>query len=62
MNPATLSTRLGSLFPPGAVAADLRGPGDPKLLLAAEAMYLGRAVPKRVQEFAAGRLCRTASR
>jgi 4'-phosphopantetheinyl transferase EntD len=57
MNPATLSTRLGSLFPPGAVAADLRGPGDPKLLLAAEAVYMGRAVPKRVHEFAAGRLC-----
>src|ERR1700732_1826698 len=57
MNPATLSTRLGTLFPPGAVAADLRGPGDPKLLLPAEAKYMGRAVPKRVQEFAAGRLC-----
>jgi 4'-phosphopantetheinyl transferase EntD len=57
MNPATLSPRLGSLFPPGAVAADLSGPGDPTLLLAAEAMYMGRAVPKRVQEFAAGRLC-----
>jgi 4'-phosphopantetheinyl transferase EntD len=57
MNPATLSSRLGSLFPSGAVAAELRGPGDPKLLLAAEAVYVGRAVPKRFQEFAAGRLC-----
>jgi 4'-phosphopantetheinyl transferase EntD len=57
MNPSTLSTRLGSLFPPGAVAAELREPGDPRLLLPAEAMCLGRAVPKRVQEFAAGRLC-----
>jgi 4'-phosphopantetheinyl transferase EntD len=57
MNPATLSTRLGTLFPPGAVAADLRGPGNPGLLLPAEAPYVGRAVPKRVQEFAAGRLC-----
>ena len=57
MNPAILSTRLGSLFPPGAVAADLRGPGDPDLLPAAEALYVGRAVPKRVQEFAVGRLC-----
>src|SRR6266851_6740196 len=57
MNPATLSPRLGSLFPPGAVAADLRGPGNPKLLLPAEALYVGRAVPKRLQEFAAGRLC-----
>jgi 4'-phosphopantetheinyl transferase EntD len=57
MNPATLSTQLGTLFPPGAVAADLCGPGNPDLLLAAEAVYVGRAVPKRVQEFAAGRLC-----
>jgi 4'-phosphopantetheinyl transferase EntD len=57
MNPATLSTRLGSLFPPGAVAAELRGAGDPALLLPAEAMHVARAVPKRVQEFAAGRLC-----
>jgi 4'-phosphopantetheinyl transferase EntD len=57
MNPATLSARLGSLFPPGTVAAELRGPGDPALLLPAEAVHMGRAVPKRVREFAAGRLC-----
>jgi 4'-phosphopantetheinyl transferase EntD len=57
MNPATLSTELASLFPPGVVAAELRGAGDPGLLLPAEAAHLGRAVSKRVQEFAAGRLC-----
>jgi len=57
MNPAELSTRLGSLFPPGTVAAELRQPGDPRLLLPEEAAHLGRAVPKRVREFAAGRLC-----
>jgi len=57
MNPAALSTPLGALFPPGAAAADLRGPGNPGLLLAGEAAYVGRAVPKRAQEFAAGRLC-----
>src|SRR5258708_11831857 len=57
MNPAALSTPLGTLFPAGAVAADLRGPGNPDLLLAGEAIYVGRAVLKRVQEFAAGRLC-----
>jgi 4'-phosphopantetheinyl transferase EntD len=57
MNPAKLSARLGSLFPPGAVVADLRERGDLELLLPVEALYLGRAVPKRVQEFAAGRLC-----
>jgi len=48
---------LVTLFPPGAVAAELREPGDPQLLLPAEAMYVRRAVPKRVREFAAGRLC-----
>jgi 4'-phosphopantetheinyl transferase EntD len=57
MNPARLSSSLDSLFPPGTVAAELRGPGDPELLLPAEAVFVGRAVPKRVQEFAAGRLC-----
>jgi enterobactin synthetase component D / holo-[acyl-carrier protein] synthase len=56
-NPANLSPTLGRLFLPGVVAADLRGPGDVKLLMPAEARYLGRAVPKRVREFAAGRLC-----
>jgi 4'-phosphopantetheinyl transferase EntD len=57
MNPARLSATLGSLFPPGAVAAELLSPGDPELLSPAEAVFVGRAVPKRVQEFAAGRLC-----
>jgi 4'-phosphopantetheinyl transferase EntD len=57
MNPANLSSCLGALFPAGVIAADLRGPGDPALLMPEEAANLGRAVPKRVQEFAAGRLC-----
>jgi 4'-phosphopantetheinyl transferase EntD len=57
MNPATLSSELAGLFPAGAVAAELRGPVDPKLLKPEEAAHLGRAVPKRVQEFTAGRLC-----
>jgi 4'-phosphopantetheinyl transferase EntD len=57
INPATLSNDLSCLFPQGAVAAELRGPGDPQLLLPVEAMYMVRAVPKRVREFAAGRLC-----
>jgi 4'-phosphopantetheinyl transferase EntD len=57
VNPANLSPALSRLYPPGVVAADLRGPGDPTLLLPAETKYLGRAVPKRVREFAAGRLC-----
>jgi 4'-phosphopantetheinyl transferase EntD len=57
MNPANLSTRLGSLFSPGVIVAILREPGEPGLLLPEEAAHLGRAVPKRMQEFAAGRLC-----
>jgi 4'-phosphopantetheinyl transferase EntD len=56
-NPAKLSPTLANLFPPGAIAAELREPGDPSLLLPAEAQYLGKAVLKRVQEFSAGRLC-----
>jgi 4'-phosphopantetheinyl transferase EntD len=56
-NPARLSLGLKSLFPPAVVGAELSEPGDASLLLPEEAEYLGRAVPKRVQEFAAGRLC-----
>lgn len=57
MNPAHLSAHLEHLFPAGAVAAELRAPGDPELLLEAEALHLARVVPKRAREFAAGRLC-----
>jgi 4'-phosphopantetheinyl transferase EntD len=56
-NPSILSPLLASLFPAGVVVAELRKPGDPALLLPAESAHLGRAVAKRVQEFAAGRLC-----
>src|ERR1700676_5675117 len=56
-NPADLSPTLSRLFLPGVVAADMRGPGDVKLLMPAETRYLGRAVRKRVRELAAGRLC-----
>jgi 4'-phosphopantetheinyl transferase EntD len=52
-----LSPSLGSLFPPGALVAELREPGNPSLLFPAEAQYIGKAVLKRAQEFAAGRLC-----
>jgi 4'-phosphopantetheinyl transferase EntD len=57
MNIASLSSRVCSLFPPGVAAAELREKGDPSLLLPEEAVHVGRAVAKRVQEFAAGRLC-----
>jgi 4'-phosphopantetheinyl transferase EntD len=56
-NPAILSKDLANLFPPGALAAELRQPGDPALLYPEEAAHLGRAVSSRRQEFAAGRLC-----
>ena len=56
-NPAKLSATVGGLFPAGALAAEMRDPGNPALLFPEEAAHLGRAVPKRVQEFAAGRLC-----
>jgi 4'-phosphopantetheinyl transferase EntD len=57
MNPACLSVPLGRLFSPGVVVAVLREAADPDLLLPAEAACMGRAVAKRRQEFAAGRLC-----
>jgi 4'-phosphopantetheinyl transferase EntD len=56
-NPAQPSALVESLFPPGAAAAELRTPGDPALLEPEEAQSVARAVPKRVAEFAAGRLC-----
>ncbi len=56
-NPATLSTVLAELFAPGVAAAQLRQPGDLSLLDPEEAVSVAKAVPKRVGEFAAGRLC-----
>jgi 4'-phosphopantetheinyl transferase EntD len=57
VNPAVLSTTIQSLFPSGVVAAELRVPGEAALLLPEEAVSVANAVPKRIQEFAAGRLC-----
>jgi 4'-phosphopantetheinyl transferase EntD len=56
-NPATLSTGFASLFPSGVVAAEMRALGAASDLLPAEAQSMANAVPKRIQEFAAGRLC-----
>lgn len=56
-NSAKLSTSLRELFPPGALAAELRGPGDPAALLPDEWQTHRTAVRTRVQEFAAGRAC-----
>jgi 4'-phosphopantetheinyl transferase EntD len=57
LNPAMLSTGFASLFPTGVVAAELRAPGAASHLLPEEAESIANAVPKRIQEFAAGRLC-----
>jgi 4'-phosphopantetheinyl transferase EntD len=56
-NPALLSPIIASLFPEGVFAAELRAAGEVSLLDPAEAAAVLNAVPKRVQEFAAGRLC-----
>ena len=56
-NPAEPSALVESLFPAGVAAAELRAPGDLALLDPEEALIVARAVPKRVGEFAAGRLC-----
>jgi len=54
---ASLSSSLRALFPQGALAAELRGSGDPNALYPDEARHLQKAVRKRLEEFAAGRLC-----
>lgn len=57
LNPAISSQLIKGMFPAGVAAAELREPGDVSLLLPGEAESLGRAVRRRNQEFAAGRLC-----
>ncbi len=56
-NAARLSQPLQALFPTGVVVAEMREPGDVSQLLPGEADTLTRAVPKRIGEFVAGRLC-----
>ncbi|MGP6156222.1 MAG: 4'-phosphopantetheinyl transferase family protein [Vulcanimicrobiaceae bacterium] len=56
-NPARPSSLAGELFAFGVAAAELREGGDASLLLEAERAECASAVPKRVAEFAAGRLC-----
>jgi len=52
-----LSPGYASLFPEGVVAAELRAAGNVSCLAPEEASIVANAVPKRVGEFAAGRLC-----
>jgi 4'-phosphopantetheinyl transferase EntD len=56
-NTPQLSQALQALFPTGVTVAEMRGPGDVCQLLPGEADTLARAVPKRIGEFVAGRLC-----
>lgn len=51
------SPRLKALFPAGTALAEMRGPGNLAALAPEEAEPLKAAVPKRIGEFAAGRLC-----
>jgi 4'-phosphopantetheinyl transferase EntD len=53
----TASSRVEALFAANVAAAELRGDGAPEALFPAEADYVRSAVPKRVREFAAGRMC-----
>jgi 4'-phosphopantetheinyl transferase EntD len=57
INPAIVSPLIESLFPAGVAAAELRVAGDPRRLEPEEAAAVARAVAKRREEFAAGRLC-----
>jgi 4'-phosphopantetheinyl transferase EntD len=57
VNEPILSTTFAALFPEGVAAAELRGPGEASRLMPEEARSVERAVPKRIQEFAAGRQC-----
>ncbi len=56
-NPAVLSAWIGGLFGSGVVAAELRADPDAALLYPLEAAACARFAPKRLAEYAAGRLC-----
>ncbi|MGH8217527.1 MAG: 4'-phosphopantetheinyl transferase family protein [Steroidobacteraceae bacterium] len=51
------SLAIAGLFPEPVAAFESRGPIDPRVLAPEEAAHVARAVPKRVNEFAAGRAC-----
>jgi 4'-phosphopantetheinyl transferase EntD len=56
-NAAHPSAILARLFPSAVAAYELRGTADPTLLLPEEAAACGTFRAKRLEEFAAGRLC-----
>jgi 4'-phosphopantetheinyl transferase EntD len=57
MTQAYRATAVERLFPPGAIAFEIRGGGSPDDLLPAERELVARSVEKRVREFSAGRAC-----
>ena len=57
LNPAGRSAALEALFPGGAVAAELLGAAPEGLLTESEARAVNHCAPKRIGDFAAGRLC-----
>jgi len=56
-NPACESELVASLFAPSAIACELRGTADPSMLFPEEAVTCDALRPKRLADFAAGRLC-----
>lgn len=56
-NPAAASPLLAQLFGYGVATAQLRGGANPALLYAEEAASCAGFAPKRIAEFAGGRLC-----
>jgi 4'-phosphopantetheinyl transferase EntD len=56
-SPAQLSEQLASLFPPGAVVAELRSPAPRSLLTSVELQSVSHCADKRINDFAAGRVC-----
>jgi 4'-phosphopantetheinyl transferase EntD len=57
LNPAGKAAALEALFPPGVVAAELYGAAPGGLLTESEARAVSHCAPKRIGDFAAGRLC-----
>jgi 4'-phosphopantetheinyl transferase EntD len=53
----SIDPQIQTLFPSDVVAAQLEGLGDPTTLYPEEWAGVAKAVPKRVREFAGGRLC-----
>ena len=58
---ATRAAGVEKLLPAGVIAFEIHGAGSPEDLFPSERECVARAVPKRVNEFAAGRVCARAA-